>query len=268
MEAVGYDRVSTTRQATEGVMLEARSESIPSYCKFRGWPVVEYHTDPGRSGREGVKRPGFDAAMKAACRPGRVLVVDSLSRFVRSTVDAARALKRIQGAGAELVIVNLGIDTTTASGKLIYTIIAAVAEFESDQLGERQVAAHAYLKKTCGFNPVGEPAYGYSRAKGSRERVEVPAEQAVIVKARELRKPTKLCGPPTSFAVIAEQLNAIGYCTRTGGPWYGGSVRRILANPAKPTSLNKNAPAGSAPHEQRLGVETASISAILSMAEN
>jgi site-specific DNA recombinase len=241
MQAIGYDRVSTKRQAERGVMLEARSEAIPQYCQFKKWTMLEYYTDPGISGREGKKRPGFDKAMDAACQPGRVLVVDSLSRFVRSTVDAARALRRIQDAGAELVIVNLGIDTTTASGKLIYTIIAAVAEFESDQLGERMTAAHSYLKKTCGYNPIGQPAYGYARGKGERERVEAPAEQAIIAKARELRRPTTLCGPPVSFAKVAAQLNALGYCTRTGGPWYAGNVQRILR-------ASKTPSAGSAPH--------------------
>jgi site-specific DNA recombinase len=234
LEAVGYDRVSTNNQVTKGVMLEARSESIPNYCQFRGWPVVEYFTDPGRSGRQGVKRPGFDAAMRAACRPGRVLVVDSLSRFVRSTIDAAKALKLIQDAGAELVIVNLGIDTTTASGKLIYTIIAAVAEFESDQLGERTNAARDFLRKKLGFNPMCKSPYGWRYEDGKRLPIE--SEQAVIALAWRLRL-DRTVGPPVSFEVVAAKMDEMGLRTRKGSVWHPGAVRRILLGNACPAEV-------------------------------
>lgn len=269
MEAVAYDRVSTQRQATNGVMLEARSETIPAYCKFKKWPVIEFHTDPGISGREGKRRPGFERAMKAACQPGRVLVVDSLQRFVRSTTDADQALKRLQAAGGELVICNLGIDTTTTGGKLVYRIIAALAEFESDTISDRIKAFHAYTKDKCGFNPISQQPYGWrvERAGKSWRRVPVESEQALIALARQLRKPQKPMGPPTPIEHVAQQLNDLGHRTRSGGLWRREPVARLLGErkagkaarvgeKADSASAHNNAPTGGAHAGQAAKVET------------
>lgn len=212
--AILYDRVSTPRQAEEGVMLEARSHSLPAYCDLKGWTVEASYTDPGRSGREGRKRPGFDAAMNHACQQGYVLVVDSLSRFVRSTIDADRALKRLHAAGADIVIVNLGIDTTTASGKLIYKVIAAVAEFESDQISERVKAAerHIYLMK--GHRTSGKTAAG-KMLDSNKDLVDCPEELEVIATVKEVVHTIKYGFPSAEgkWAKAARILNERGVPT-------------------------------------------------------
>lgn len=226
--AVLYDRLSTVRQVEEGVMLEARADSLPAFCEAKGWKVAAFYTDAGRSGREGKKRPGFDKAMEHACQPGHVLVVDNLSRFARSTVDAANALKRLRDAKAHIVIVNLGVDTTTSCGKLVFDIFAAVAEFESNQISDRTKAARDYIYRMTGEYPGGRNRYGAT-----------PEEQEIIAKVHAAAEIIK--SPWGRWKKIANYLNEQGVITipelraqKNGGHpstydlWTSEMVRYIL----------------------------------------
>lgn len=164
-EALVYDRVSDPKQV-KGVMLDARNEKLTKHVEERGWVLVDYLTDPGFSAREGRKRPGFDKAMDLACQPGRVLVVDSLTRFSRSLLDACNALKRLNSSGAGLVVVSQQIDTTTPGGMMVFNIMAAVSQFESDLISSRIKSARQYIKDTykvdtmCGAQPWGKKLVG------------------------------------------------------------------------------------------------------------
>jgi DNA invertase Pin-like site-specific DNA recombinase len=228
-EAIGYDRVSTIGQATKGVMLAARAESIPAYCRDHKLTLLEYYTDPGISGRTGKKRPGHERAMNAACHPGRVLVVDSLARFARSNIDADRALQRLQAAGADIVIISLGIDTRTASGRLIYRIMSAAAEFESDLIGERIRDCHAYLKKSLGYTTMGRQPLGLA-LDDEGNRVADPTGQEIIAAVKRVRRQNR----EASIRKLCELLDTQGVKTpgeaRTGvvGKWRPEAVRRIL----------------------------------------
>lgn len=185
--AVCYDRISTNRQAEEGVMLDARSEKLPLYCQMMGYDYSEdrFFTDPGYSGWADIYRPGFDRAMKLACQPGHVLVVDSLNRFCRSNIEADKALKRLHAAGANIAIVSLGVDTLTAAGRLVYRIIASAAEFESEQISERTKAAAAYIRKKKGYCTWGVQPWGYMLDENNN-RVECPEEQDVIAAVKQI----------------------------------------------------------------------------------
>jgi site-specific DNA recombinase len=188
-EAVCYDRVSTKRQADGGVMLDARDDSLRAYCQFKGWPLLAFETDPGRSGRSTYGRPGFNRALALACeQPGRVLVVDSMTRAFRSTVDADRVLKQLQAAGSDIVIVTLGVDGHTAAGKLVYRMVAAMAEFESDQMGERVRAANAWIVRTRGYRTMGKQPYGKWYDPEAKELVDVPEELAAIEAVKALKR--------------------------------------------------------------------------------
>lgn len=84
----------------------------------------------------GKQRPVYDAVMKRL-RPGDVFVIWDLDRAYRSTRDALDQLDRLQGRGISIQIANLGLDTSTPYGVLIYTIIGALAQFERDLLSQR-----------------------------------------------------------------------------------------------------------------------------------
>lgn len=224
--AFTYRRVSTLGQVDEGISLEAQALELASYCKSRPWPLVGEFEDAGRSARSMRRRPGLKAALDAVCEAKGVLVVYSLSRLARSIGDAVAILKRLQGAGADLAVVNMQVDTTTPGGKLIYHILMAIAEFESEQTGERVKGAHAHLRKKHGRNVISPVRYGWTREKGragEHKPQPVPAEQATLKLIRSWRSE-----PTRPYTWIAVQLNARQIPAPGGGQWNGRSVCRVV----------------------------------------
>src|SRR3954454_24039305 len=132
MRAVAYIRVSTTDQATDGVSLDAQRARIGAWCLSNGAELAEgdIHVDAGISGKRADNRPSLVAALEGVCRSGGVLVVYSLSRLARSTKDTIAIAERLDRAGADLASLSEKIDTTTAAGKMLFRLMAVLAEFE------------------------------------------------------------------------------------------------------------------------------------------
>ena len=151
MNAIPYGRVSTGRQE-DGLSPEIQRKKITAYCRERAWQINNhFFTDHGKSGRSKTHRPELEEAIELACHQRGVLVVLSLSRLARSTIDACTILKQLEEAGSHLAIVDLAIDTTLASGKMIFGLMAVLAEFESNQISERIKAAHDHTMETFGY---------------------------------------------------------------------------------------------------------------------
>ena len=120
MQAVGYLRVSTESQATDGVSLDAQEAKIRPWCEGAGYQLTGLHVDAGLSGSRADNRPSLQTALNNACAQKAALVVDSLSRLARSTKDAIGISERLSKAGADLVSLSERLDTTTAAGKMIF----------------------------------------------------------------------------------------------------------------------------------------------------
>ena len=119
---IGYLRVSTEEQrpdrqidALQPICDELHIERLSACAKRR--PIYENVTD--------------------ALQPGQSFVIWDLDRAYRSAKDALIQLDKLHARGIEIEIASLGIDTATPHGKLIYTVVSALAEFESHQLSER-----------------------------------------------------------------------------------------------------------------------------------
>lgn len=130
MQTIGYVRVSTSRQATGGVSVETQRERIAVWSVANGYELGEVYVDAGMSGGRADNRPALQAALAHACRARAALVTYSLSRLARSTRDALAISERLSGAGADLVSLSERIDTTTAAGKMVFRMLAVLAEFE------------------------------------------------------------------------------------------------------------------------------------------
>jgi DNA invertase Pin-like site-specific DNA recombinase len=106
---------------------------------------VTIYEDAGITGTSMEKRPALEAALRAA-QDGTVLIAYSMSRFARSTRDMLIIAERLKRQGADLVSLTESIDTTTATGRLVFTLLSALAQFERDLTSERTKAALAALK--------------------------------------------------------------------------------------------------------------------------
>jgi len=127
-----YARVSTTDQTTKN-----QTRQLKSYCENRGWKVVKIFEDRGVSGSQ-ASRPGLDALMEQV-RQGRyqAVVVWKFDRFARSTQHLLQALTEFQALGVDFVSCSEGVDTSTPAGRMVFTFLGAVAEFERSLIRER-----------------------------------------------------------------------------------------------------------------------------------
>jgi DNA invertase Pin-like site-specific DNA recombinase len=134
MRAAIYARVSTTDQTPDNQLLPLRT-----FAAARGWTVAEY-TDHGVSGAK-ERRPALDAMLKAARgRKLDVIAVTKLDRLARSVHHLLTVARELDALGVNLVVLDQAIDTTTPSGRLLFHVLASVAEFERDLIRERVVA--------------------------------------------------------------------------------------------------------------------------------
>ena len=224
------------RQVVDRVSLDAQRAKIEAWCSLNDYTMAAVHVDAGISGKSTDNRPGLQSAL-ADCRKGSALVVYSLSRLTRSTRDTIEISERLNKVGADLVSLSEKIDTTTAAGKMVFRMMAVLAEFERDQISERTATAMQF-KKGKGER-VGAAPYEFDLAADGVALVTNAAEQAVIKQARELK------ASGLSLRGIATELNRRGFDARNGKPFHavqysadGGvmprpvdlpRVRRVLA---------------------------------------
>jgi DNA invertase Pin-like site-specific DNA recombinase len=123
--------------------------------------------------------------LEAVCKSHGVLIVYSLSRLARSTKDTIVIGERLGKASADLVSLSERIDTTSAAGKMMFRMLAVLAEFERDQISERTTTAMRF--KAAQGQRVGKIPFGYDLAADGITLVANPIEQATIKTINELR---------------------------------------------------------------------------------
>ena len=136
-----YVRVSTDRQTVENQIAQ-----LTRIAKGRGWQIVQSFTDAGISGVKGRKdRPGLDEMLKQAQRHRfDVVMAWAIDRIGRSLIDLLGTIQHLEACGVDLYLDQQAIDTTTPSGKLMFQVTGAFAEFERAMMRQR---IHAGLER-------------------------------------------------------------------------------------------------------------------------
>lgn len=219
-KAVIYVRVSTARQAEEGISKDAQLSRAMAWCEAQGYSSIGVFKDNGVSGKRIGNRPGIQAALNEACKQKAALVVYSLSRLARSTKDALSIAERLDRAGADLVSLSEQIDTTSAAGKMVFRMLAVLAEFERDLVSERTAAALAH-KRANGYKTGGRVPFGFDVDDKGR-LTENPEEQKTLGIIHSLRR------KELTLRAIASDLSRRGINGKTGVPWSAKTVKAIL----------------------------------------
>jgi DNA invertase Pin-like site-specific DNA recombinase len=134
MRAAIYARVST---ANNGQSPEMQLRELREYCQRRGWNVAGEYVDAGISGTK-EKRPELDRLMADAHkRRFDVVAVWKFDRFARSVSHLLRALDTFRILGIEFVSLSESLDTATPAGRMVFTVLGAVAELERSLIVER-----------------------------------------------------------------------------------------------------------------------------------
>ncbi len=158
-----YARVSTKGQTVENQLLDLRH-----YAEARGWQIIGEYTDTGISGTKD-SRPALSQLMDAA-RKRKIdgILVWKLDRFARSTRHLVNALDELRGLGVDFASYQENMDTTTSAGKLLFDVMAALAEFERSVIVER---VHSGLRRARAKGKrLGRPALKLDNEKAHRMR--------------------------------------------------------------------------------------------------
>ena len=149
MNVIGYIRVSTDRQAEQGVSLEAQEAKIRAMATVQGAELFEVIVDGGASAKN-LNRPGLQRLL-ALVDSGKVkaVIVAKLDRLTRSVKDLSSLLELFEKGGVALISVAESLDTASAAGRLVITIMAAVSQWEREAIGERTRDALRH-KRTSG----------------------------------------------------------------------------------------------------------------------
>jgi len=128
MQAIGYVRVSTDRQADQGVSLEAQEAKIWAMATVQGTDPREVIVDGGESAKS-LHRPGMEKLL-ALVQAGAVntVIIAKLDRLTRSVKDLCALLELFEKRKVALVSVAESLDTGSAAGRLVITIMAAVSQ--------------------------------------------------------------------------------------------------------------------------------------------
>jgi len=134
MKVAIYARVSTIGN---GQSPEMQLRELREYCKRRGWKIANEYVDKGISGSKD-SRPELNKLMADAHkRRFDVAVCWKFDRFARSVSHLLRALETFNALGIGFVSLSESIDTSTPAGKMVFTVLGAVAELERSLIGER-----------------------------------------------------------------------------------------------------------------------------------
>jgi DNA invertase Pin-like site-specific DNA recombinase len=222
MKVFSYLRVSGKSQV-DGDGFPRQREKIEAWAKLNRCQIVEEFAEEGVSGTsELADRPALSELFTAILANGvRLVVVEKADRLARDLIVSELLLRQFHEIGVKVVEAESGADLTAANddnptAKLIRQILAAVAEFDKTSIVLKLRAARTRKRREDG------------RCEGRKPFGDRPGEAEAIKRMKALRRKPK-GGERLSFAEIAATLNAEGVASRTGKPWAGEVVRRILS---------------------------------------
>ena len=177
-----YTRVSTTMQI-DGYSLDAQKARMKAYADFNNFEIVGEYEDAGKSGKSTEGRLAFNNMIediKSGKDNVSFVMVFKLSRFGRNAADVLSSLQVMQDFGVNLICVEDGIDSSKDAGKLMISVLSAVAEIEREnirvQTMEGRIQKAREGKWNGGFAP-----YGYKLVDGRLEINEDEAEAIRII---------------------------------------------------------------------------------------
>lgn len=183
-----YARFSPRKNPAESMSVETQLEYCRNWAKFHSLKVIGEYSDKNLSGARMDNRPGLQKALDYACKEKCMILVYSLSRLARSTAQTLQIGERLSKAGADLGAIKDKIDTTTSTGRFFFTILAALAQLEREQIAERTSDAMR-SHQANGRRMSAIPPFGWVIDPNDPSRIiEDEYQQKIIKRVLELKK--------------------------------------------------------------------------------
>lgn len=232
--AIAYIRVSTAQQELSP---DAQRERLQQFAAFNGYTLhnEDIIVDVATSGRVPFEERELGKEALRRLESADVIIFAKLSRAFRNAADALTLVPKLIAAGKDVAFLDIGISVSTSTGKMIFGILAVMAEWEADIIAERTRECLDTAQKNgkrIGGLPLGYRSTAYFDDTGRKHNggvwEAVPEELAAVKRIRQLREQAGL-----SFREIARKLQREGMPTKRGGRWQSEQVRRAYLRETK-----------------------------------
>ncbi|MFS0864089.1 recombinase family protein [Fredinandcohnia sp. 179-A 10B2 NHS] len=225
MKTAIYIRVSTEEQAKEGYSISAQRERLKAYCIAQDWTVANFYVDEGISAKD-MKRPQLQQMVKDI-KTGKIdcVLVYRLDRLTRSVLDLYKLLEVFEKHDCKFKSATEVYDTTTAMGRMFITIVAALAQWERENMGERISMGFSEKVRQGRYAHNNRP-FGYNLEPTSGE-LTIREDEAAVVRLivnlyiKQGMGANKIC----------KYLNSRNIKTRDGNSWNDKPLVQLLKNP-------------------------------------
>ncbi|MFO0573865.1 MAG: recombinase family protein [Polyangia bacterium] len=221
--AIGYIRVSTDMQASEGLSLDAQQSAIEQYCSLQGLRLVKVCKDVISGGKD--QRPGLHDALASLERGADVLVVLKFDRLSRSIRHFCELYERyFKNSSKELVAIRESIRLDSALGRALISILLVFAQMEREATGERTRESIRHIRESgyhFGRIPYGKKAIPAPDNPRMRILVDDESEQAVLAQLKAW------AAEDVGISEMARRLNAAGTAPPQGDRWNKNTIYNL-----------------------------------------
>lgn len=216
---IGYVRVSSEVSKIKGNSINNQINKVNDFCNLNDYELVDVLKDEGKSGMEFSKRDGYLELINR-CKTENIngVVVYCLSRLGRRMKDIINVMELFNKNDIEFYSVKENINNKDIMGKLMMNILMSFNEFEVDNIRERIID----VKRNNKENGLVYGKLMYGKDKDGKLLIDNINEIKVVSYMKGLRS------KGWSYFRISDRLNEKGIVSKSGGKWYGMSVRNVL----------------------------------------
>ena len=227
-----YARVSTTEQAEEGYSIDEQTRLLRQYCESEGYVVYKEYVDRGISGKSIKGRAALQQLLDDAKQKSfDIVLVWKSNRLARNILDMLQIADFLNRKILYLGPTPEGYETETPTGKLQFSMMAAIAEFERDNIAENVKMGMIARAKEGSWN--GGQVLGYDSVAYSSENKKRKSTKLVIneKEAQTVRRIFELYTAGHGYKSIVNTVNKEGHRSKKGNLFAISTIKTILTNP-------------------------------------